>query len=101
MIEGHWVIDDGTVIWWEFGSGEAMEPQEALRNHPDNQQFDAAYDALVALLSARTVRPEDIPVEIKALIDERAGREHSADGPVMTTTAEVLTLWEKHKVGGV
>lgn len=45
--------------------------------------------------SSSIVRPEDISAEIKALIDERAGREHSADGPVMTTLAEVLTLWEK------
>jgi hypothetical protein len=46
---GRWVVDDGPTIWWEFGTGEAMEPEQALRNHVDNQQFEAAYDALAAL----------------------------------------------------
>lgn len=47
---GRWVLDDGTV-WWEFGAGEAMEPETALHNHVDNQQFDAAYEALAALIN--------------------------------------------------
>lgn len=47
---GRWVDDDGT-IWWEFGAGEAMEPAEALQNYTDNQQFDAAYAALAALIN--------------------------------------------------
>ncbi len=47
---GRWVVDEG-VIWWEFGAGESMEPDEALRNHIDNQQHDAAYEAFRALIN--------------------------------------------------
>jgi hypothetical protein len=53
--EGRWVNDQAegeeSTIWWEFGAGEAMEPEQALRNHADNQQFEAAYRALVALIN--------------------------------------------------
>lgn len=40
------------------------------------------------------MRPEDIPEPITRLLDERAGRVHSPTGSVMTTLAEILTLWE-------
>lgn len=40
------------------------------------------------------MRPEDIPEPITRLLDERAGRVHSPNGSVMTTLAEILTLWE-------
>lgn len=55
-MSGRWTIDPGyrdfpSTIWWEYGTGEAMEPEEALRNHTDNDQFEAAYDALAALIN--------------------------------------------------
>lgn len=38
---------------------------------------------------------EEIPDQIKALVDERAGKVHSNAGSVMTTLAEALTVYEK------
>jgi hypothetical protein len=38
------------------------------------------------------VRPEDVPGEYRDLIDQAAGKTHSATGAVMTTLAQILTL---------
>lgn len=38
---------------------------------------------------------EDIPQEIVDLLDERAGKKHSRDGIVLTTLAEILTLYDE------
>lgn len=35
--------------------------------------------------------PAEVPAEFKALLDQAAGKEHSADGPVMTCLAAILT----------
>jgi hypothetical protein len=35
--------------------------------------------------------PEEIPDELKQILDERAGKEHSRQGPVMAALAEILT----------
>lgn len=35
--------------------------------------------------------PEDIPADLKAILDKAAGKEHSAEGPVMACLAEILT----------
>lgn len=35
--------------------------------------------------------PDEVPAELKEILDERAGRMHSAGGVVMTTLAEILT----------
>ena len=45
-----WVLDEGT-IWFEVENGGALEPEEALRNHVDNEYFDDAYDALAELIN--------------------------------------------------
>lgn len=36
------------------------------------------------------VTPEEIPAELKSMLDEDAGKEHSATGSVMTSLARVL-----------
>lgn len=36
--------------------------------------------------------PEEIPAEIKEILDRLAGKDHSAEGPVMACLAEILTL---------
>jgi len=41
------------------------------------------------------VQATDIPEEIVALPDERAGKIHSQEGRVLITLAEILTLWER------
>lgn len=38
---------------------------------------------------------EEIPDQIKALVDKRAGKVHSNGGSVMSTLAEALTMYEK------
>lgn len=50
---------------------------------------------LVAYCVAPTVRVEDIPPEIIALVDERAGRVHSAEGRVLSALAEALEMWDR------
>ena len=37
---------------------------------------------------------KDIPQVIVDLLDERAGKKHSCDGIVLTTLAEILTLYD-------
>lgn len=37
---------------------------------------------------------DDIPQEVIDLLDERAGKKHSRDGIVLTTLAEILTLYD-------
>lgn len=37
------------------------------------------------------MRPEDVPPDLKAIVDRAAGKEHSAAGPVMACLAELLT----------
>jgi hypothetical protein len=37
----------------------------------------------------------DIPQELKDILDRRAGKIHSAEGRVMQTLAEILTLFEE------
>lgn len=39
--------------------------------------------------------PEEIPPELVALLDERAGKRHSADGPVLAALAEILTRYDQ------
>lgn len=41
------------------------------------------------------MNPQDIPPSLKKILDERAGKEHSQTGPVMTALAEILTLHER------
>jgi len=41
------------------------------------------------------ITPETVPQELIDLLDERAGKEHSRTGPVVSTLCEILTLWEK------
>lgn len=41
------------------------------------------------------MKPEDIPPELKKMLDEAAGKEHSATGSVMTALAEILTAHEE------
>lgn len=35
--------------------------------------------------------PDEIPANLKRILDERAGKEHSTEGPVMAALAEILT----------
>ena len=39
--------------------------------------------------------PEEIPEELKRILDQRAGKEHSRQGPVMAALAEILTQHQK------
>ncbi len=39
--------------------------------------------------------PQQIPRELVDLLDERAGRKHSADGQVLRTLAEILTRYDQ------
>lgn len=39
--------------------------------------------------------PEEIPDELKRILDERAGKVHSANGAVMRALAEILTRYEE------
>lgn len=39
--------------------------------------------------------PTEIPQELIDLIDERAGKKHSAEGQVLTTLAEILTRYDE------
>lgn len=39
--------------------------------------------------------PEQIPPELKTILDRAAGREHGTSGPVMTALAEILTEWDR------
>lgn len=41
------------------------------------------------------MKPEQIPPELMAILDERAGREHSRTGSVARALAEILTRWEE------
>lgn len=38
--------------------------------------------------------PKEVPVWAKELLDERAGKEHSVNGPVMQALAEILTPYQ-------
>lgn len=38
---------------------------------------------------------EEIPAELKDMLDRAAGRVHSASGPVMTCLAQILTRHEE------
>lgn len=44
--------------------------------------------------------PEEIPVELKEILDRRAGRVHSATGSVMRALAEILTRYEEMRTNG-
>lgn len=39
--------------------------------------------------------PEEIPDELVQMLDEAAGKEHSRQGPVLTTLARILTRYEE------
>lgn len=39
--------------------------------------------------------PEEIPAELKGILDRRAGKAHSADGYVMRALAEILTRYRE------
>jgi len=39
--------------------------------------------------------PEEVPAELKEILDSRAGRVHSAEGSVMRTLAEILTRYRE------
>lgn len=39
--------------------------------------------------------PDEVPDELKAILDRAAGKDHSATGPVMTCFAEILTAHER------
>lgn len=41
------------------------------------------------------MKPEDIPPSLKKLLDDRAGKDHSRTGSVMSALAEILTLHEQ------
>lgn len=41
------------------------------------------------------MKPEDIPAELKDILDLRAGKIHSATGQVMNTLAEILTRYDE------
>lgn len=41
------------------------------------------------------MKPEDIPQELVDLLDERADKVHNRTGSVLTTLADILTLWEE------
>ena len=43
------------------------------------------------------MQSEDIPQELVDLVDKRAGKQHSRDGIVLTTLAEVLTKYDEIK----
>jgi hypothetical protein len=45
--------------------------------------------------------PDEIPVELTAMLDEAAGKRHSATGPVMTALAAILTRYEEIIRGGL
>jgi hypothetical protein len=40
------------------------------------------------------VTPEQVPVHLKAILDQRAGKDHSTSGAVMECLAEILTAHE-------
>lgn len=39
--------------------------------------------------------PEEIPAELIQILDQRAGKEHSRTGSVVSCLAEILTRWEQ------
>lgn len=41
------------------------------------------------------MKPEEIPQELIDILDRRAGKKHSATGPVVEALAEILTEYEK------
>lgn len=43
---------------------------------------------------------EDIPWEIRKVMDEAAGKKHSKNGKVMAALADCLNLWEARRAGG-
>jgi hypothetical protein len=43
------------------------------------------------------MRSEDIPQELIDILDERAGKLHSRNGPVITALAEILTAWDNYR----
>ncbi len=45
----------------------------------------------------KVIETADIPEDMVELLNERAGTAHSPDGRVLTTLAELLTLWERHQ----
>jgi hypothetical protein len=41
------------------------------------------------------MKPEDVPPQLKEILDRAAGKDHSATGSVMTALAEILTVHEE------
>lgn len=41
------------------------------------------------------MKPEEIPAELKEILDRRAGKDHSAKGSVMSALAEILTRYRE------
>mgnify|MGYP001610865239 CR=1 FL=1 len=42
-----------------------------------------------------SMNPEEIPIVLKNILDDSAGRVHSANGAVMTALAKILTEYKK------
>lgn len=38
---------------------------------------------------------DEIPQELVDILDQRAGKPHGRNGPVLVTLAEILTRWEE------
>jgi len=70
---GRWTVehvDDADTLWWEFGTGEAMEPWDALDASDQlNDQFTPAYDALVALVRRAGAAPDLTAVDFRTVGD--------------------------------
>jgi hypothetical protein len=47
------------------------------------------------------VTPEEIPPELKEILDQRAGKIHSQGGRVMQALAEILTKYEELRQEGL
>lgn len=41
------------------------------------------------------MKPEEVPDELKAMLDEDAGKDHSANGAVMSSLARILTRYRQ------
>lgn len=45
------------------------------------------------------MKVEEIPQELLDILDQRGGKVHSRQGPVVKCLAEILTKWEEIKQG--
>lgn len=46
------------------------------------------------------MKAEEIPAELRDILDRRAGKEHGANGPVLAALAEILTRHREMLLGG-